>query len=182
MCIFKIKNLNPKHTLLTKNGRFNHSDVFMLGLIPSFSSQRDLISHHLWKCIIADKSAAPLFQPIRLHNLCSNPIRNCAADKFSILSVITHFSRRCDMGINPQSQFSAYRGISPYTSKGLIPKVNIWVKGSYYIDLTLYPEGSILMLKKQDIGINPHVAHNGSRDQSLAGIRGPQVTLTFLIK
>ena len=39
----------------------------------------------------------------------------------------------------------------------------------------MYPEGSILMLKKQDIGINLHVANNGSRDQSLTGIGGPQV-------
>ena len=31
------------------------------------------------------------------------------------------------------------------------------------------------MLKKQEIGINPHEENNGSRDQSLTGIRGPQV-------
>ena len=43
--------------------------------------------------------------------------------------------------------------------------------------LNLCPEGSILMLKKQDLGINPHVANNGSRDQSLTGIGGPRVTL-----
>ena len=33
------------------------------------------------------------------------------------------------------------------------------------------------MLKKQDLGINPFVANNGSRDQSLTGIGGPRVTL-----
>ena len=33
------------------------------------------------------------------------------------------------------------------------------------------------MLKKQNIGINPHVANNSSRDQSLTGIGGPRVTL-----
>ena len=31
------------------------------------------------------------------------------------------------------------------------------------------------MLKKQDLGINPYVANNGSRDQSLTGIGGPRV-------
>ena len=31
------------------------------------------------------------------------------------------------------------------------------------------------MLKKQDLGINPHVPNNGSRDQSLTGIGGPRV-------
>ena len=31
------------------------------------------------------------------------------------------------------------------------------------------------MLKKQDLGINPHVPKNGSRDQSLTGIGGPRV-------
>ena len=31
------------------------------------------------------------------------------------------------------------------------------------------------MLKKQDLGINPHVAKNGSRDQSLTGMGGPRV-------
>ena len=36
------------------------------------------------------------------------------------------------------------------------------------------------MLKKQDLGINPHVANNGSRDQSLTGIGGPRVTLIYL--
>ena len=35
------------------------------------------------------------------------------------------------------------------------------------------------MLKKQDLGINPHVAKNGSRDQSLTGIGGPRVTLGY---
>ena len=43
--------------------------------------------------------------------------------------------------------------------------------------LNLCSEGSILMLKKQDLGINSHVAKNGSRDQSLTGIGGPRVTL-----
>ena len=43
--------------------------------------------------------------------------------------------------------------------------------------LNLCPEGSILMLQKQDLGINPHVANNGSRDQTLTGIGGPRVTL-----
>ena len=33
------------------------------------------------------------------------------------------------------------------------------------------------MLKKQDLGINPHEANNGSSDQSLTGIGGPRVTL-----
>ena len=33
------------------------------------------------------------------------------------------------------------------------------------------------MLKKRDLGINPYVANNGSRDQSLTGIGGPRVTL-----
>ena len=33
------------------------------------------------------------------------------------------------------------------------------------------------MLKKQDLGINPYVVNNGSRDQSLTGIGGPRVTL-----
>ena len=33
------------------------------------------------------------------------------------------------------------------------------------------------MLTRQDLGINPHVAKNGSRDQSLTGIGGPRVTL-----
>ena len=42
-------------------------------------------------------------------------------------------------------------------------------------DLNLCPEGSILMLKKQDLGINPHVPNNCSRDQSLTGIGGPRV-------
>ena len=32
------------------------------------------------------------------------------------------------------------------------------------------------MLKKQDIGINPHVANKDSRDQSVTGIGGPRVT------
>ena len=36
------------------------------------------------------------------------------------------------------------------------------------------------MLKKQDLGINPHVANNSSRDQSLTGIGGPRVTLNIL--
>ena len=31
------------------------------------------------------------------------------------------------------------------------------------------------MLNKQDLGINPYVANNGSRDQSLTGIGGPRV-------
>ena len=31
------------------------------------------------------------------------------------------------------------------------------------------------MLKKQDLGINPYVANNGYRDQSLTGIGGPRV-------
>ena len=31
------------------------------------------------------------------------------------------------------------------------------------------------MLKKQDLGINPYVPKNGSRDQSLIGIGGPRV-------
>ena len=31
------------------------------------------------------------------------------------------------------------------------------------------------MLKKHYIGINPHVANSGSRDQSLTGIGGPRV-------
>ena len=31
------------------------------------------------------------------------------------------------------------------------------------------------MLIKQDVGINPYVANNGSRDQSLTGIGGPWV-------
>ena len=35
-------------------------------------------------------------------------------------------------------------------------------------------------LKKQDLGINPYVANNGSRDQSLTGIGGPGVTLIAL--
>ena len=46
--------------------------------------------------------------------------------------------------------------------------------------LNLCSEGSILMLKKQDLGINPHVTKNGSRDQSLTGIGGPRVTLGYL--
>ena len=41
--------------------------------------------------------------------------------------------------------------------------------------LNLCPEGLVLMLKKQDIGINPYVPNNGSRDQSLTGIGGPRV-------
>ena len=36
------------------------------------------------------------------------------------------------------------------------------------------------MLKKHYIGINPHVANSGSRDQSLTGIGGPRVTLHCL--
>ena len=46
--------------------------------------------------------------------------------------------------------------------------------------LNLCPEGSILMLKKQDIWINPYVANNGSRDQSLTGIGGPRVYVIVL--
>ena len=38
------------------------------------------------------------------------------------------------------------------------------------------------MLKKQDLGINPYVVNNGSRDQSLTGIGGPRVTLKKLGK
>ena len=41
--------------------------------------------------------------------------------------------------------------------------------------LNLCPEGLVLMLKKQDLGINPNVPNNGSRDQSLTGIGGPRV-------
>ena len=41
--------------------------------------------------------------------------------------------------------------------------------------LNLCPEGLVLMLKKQDLGINPYVPNNGSRDQSLTGIGGPRV-------
>ena len=41
--------------------------------------------------------------------------------------------------------------------------------------LNLCPEGSILMLKKQDLVINPYVANIGSRDHSLIGIGGPRV-------
>ena len=36
------------------------------------------------------------------------------------------------------------------------------------------------MLKKQDLGINPHVANNGSRDQSLTGIGGPRVYVVVM--
>ena len=43
--------------------------------------------------------------------------------------------------------------------------------------INLCPEGSILKLKKQDLGINPYAANNGYRDQSLNGIGGPRVTL-----
>ena len=42
-------------------------------------------------------------------------------------------------------------------------------------------EGLVLMLKKQDIGINPHIANNGSKDQFLTGIGGPQVYLTLIL-
>ena len=35
------------------------------------------------------------------------------------------------------------------------------------------------MLKNQDLGINPYVANNGSRDQSLTGIGGPRVYVTL---
>ena len=45
--------------------------------------------------------------------------------------------------------------------------------------LNLCPEGSILMLKKQDLGINPYVANNGYRDQSHTGIGGPRVYVCF---
>ena len=38
------------------------------------------------------------------------------------------------------------------------------------------------MLKKQDLGINPYVANNGSRDQSLTGIGGPRVTLVNILQ
>ena len=31
------------------------------------------------------------------------------------------------------------------------------------------------MMKKQNIGINPHAANNNYRDQSLTGIGGPRV-------
>ena len=37
------------------------------------------------------------------------------------------------------------------------------------------------MLKKQDIGINPHIANNGSKDQFLTGIGGPRVYLTLIL-
>ena len=36
------------------------------------------------------------------------------------------------------------------------------------------------MLKKQDLGINPYVANNGSRDQSLTGIGGLRVYVVNL--
>ena len=48
--------------------------------------------------------------------------------------------------------------------------------------LNLCPEGSILMLKKQVLGINPYLANNGSRDQSLTGIGGPRVYVGFQVK
>ena len=48
--------------------------------------------------------------------------------------------------------------------------------------LNLCPEGSILMLKKQDLGINPYLAKNGFRDQSLTGIGGPRVYVVFYYK
>ena len=35
------------------------------------------------------------------------------------------------------------------------------------------------MLIKQDVGINPYVANNGSRDQSLTGIGGLRVYVGF---
>ena len=45
--------------------------------------------------------------------------------------------------------------------------------------LNLCPEGLVLMLKKQDLGINPYVSNNGSRDQSLTGIGGPRVYVVY---
>ena len=37
------------------------------------------------------------------------------------------------------------------------------------------------MLKKQNLGINPYVANNGSRDQSLTGIGGPRVYVKKIV-
>ena len=38
------------------------------------------------------------------------------------------------------------------------------------------------MLKKQNIGINPHAANKYCRDQSLTGIGGPRVYVFYSVK
>ena len=44
--------------------------------------------------------------------------------------------------------------------------------------LSIFFAQRVLMVKKQELlGINPYVANNGSRDQSLTGIGDPWVTL-----
>ena len=69
------------------------------------------------------------------------------------------------------------KGISPFTLEGLIPKLNKWVRGSYYIG----PHLSICALRDQSwySKNNSHVANNGSRDHSLTEIGGLRVTLQY---
>ena len=76
-------------------------------------------------------------------------------------------------GLNPYTQFFYVR-IDPHLSARELFHWSLY--------LNLFPEGSILMLKKQDLGINPHVPKNGSRDQSLTGIGGPRVYVAIFAR
>ena len=77
-------------------------------------------------------------------------------------------------------------GIDPHNKSLCLKKIGIDpnIKKIEYRDLVprleVLAEGSILMLKKQDLGINSYVANIGSRDHFLTGIGGPWVHVTDL--
>ena len=52
----------------------------------------------------------------------------------------------------------------------------IWIPISNFVPGGINPDDN---KNKTKGGINPHVANNGSRDQSLTGIRGPRVYMDW---